>query len=308
MLNKLEALKVFCVAAETLQFKEAANRLAISPPVVTRIIAELEDHLGEPLFQRNTRQIKLTEFGQQFLPQAKQLVEETERLFAPTRRRHNQDMAGLVRITLPELPDQENILQELLQAISPYPELIIDWQQSEIRVNAIEAQIDLGIRIGNFTDGRMITRKVGEVTEKIVAAPTLLANNGYPKDIADLQKNFPLSAIFDGNTGRVWSWYLNDHWQFTPNRPQFIGSHGNITLQAALAGRVVAHQLDWLVDPYLSSGELVELFAEIPKYRWPVYVYRPQRTITPTRVKVVFDLLVEIVGKRFKAKPHTKKV
>ncbi|MFC0322576.1 LysR family transcriptional regulator [Gallibacterium melopsittaci] len=300
MLNKLEALKVFCVAAETLQFKETANRLAISPPVVTRIIAELEDHLAEPLFQRNTRQIKLTEFGQQFLPQAKQLLDETERLFAPTRRRHNQDMSGLVRITLPELPDQEHILQELLAAIAPYPDLMLDWHKSEIRMNAIQAQIDLGIRIGNFSDGRMITRKVGEVTEKIVAAPSLLTKYGIPTDVLDLQRNFPLSAIFDGNTGRVWSWYLNEQIQFTPNRPQFIGSEGNITLQAALAGRVVAHQLDWLVDPYLATGDLVELFAEIPKYHWPVYVYRPQRAVTPTRVKVIFDLLVDIVGRRFK--------
>lgn len=299
MLNKLEALKVFCVAAETLQFKETANRLAISPPVVTRIIAELEDYLAEPLFQRNTRQIKLTEFGQQFLPQAKQLVDETERLFTPKQQRSNQEMSGLVRITLPDLPEQTLILRELLSALSSYPELIIDWQKSDIRVNAIEAQIDIGIRIGNFADSRIIARKVGEVTEKIVAAPQLLIS-GKPKDIVDLQKNFPLAAVLDGNTGRAWNWYLNEHIQFIPNRPRFIGTNSEITLQAALAGKVIAHQLNWLVEPYLKTGELVELFAEIPKYQWPVYVYRPQRSVTPTRVKVVFDLLVEIVGKYFK--------
>ena len=90
MLDKIEALKVFCTAAETLQFKETAIRLAVSPPVITRMMAALEDELGEPLFQRNTRQIVLTDFGAQFLPQAQQLLEESERLFAAGRHRHRQ--------------------------------------------------------------------------------------------------------------------------------------------------------------------------------------------------------------------------
>lgn len=140
MHGKLESLKVFCIAAETLQFKEAANRLAVSPPVVSRIIAELEDHLGEPLFQRNTRQIRLTDFGRQFLPQARQLVEETDRLFAPAKRRHDREMDGLVRITVPpDLPDGQGMIAELLELLAPYPQLVLDWRKSEVRLNTVEA-------------------------------------------------------------------------------------------------------------------------------------------------------------------------
>ena len=70
MLNKLEALRYFCSAAETLHFSETAMRLSVSPQVVTRMIAELEALLGEPLFKRNTRNIHLTPFGHTLLPQA----------------------------------------------------------------------------------------------------------------------------------------------------------------------------------------------------------------------------------------------
>lgn len=80
-MNKLDALRYFSVASETLNFREAAQRLAVSPQVVTRMIAELENLLGERLFQRNTHSIKLTEFGEQFLPQAQQLLVDSERLF-----------------------------------------------------------------------------------------------------------------------------------------------------------------------------------------------------------------------------------
>ena len=81
-MNKLEALRYFCSAAETFNFRETAQRLAVSPQVVTRMIADLEALLGESLFKRNTRNIKLTEFGEQFLPKATQYLAESERLFA----------------------------------------------------------------------------------------------------------------------------------------------------------------------------------------------------------------------------------
>ncbi|KGQ70664.1 LysR family transcriptional regulator [Chelonobacter oris] len=299
MLNKLEALKVFCTTAETMQFREAASRLAVSPPVVTRIIAELEDHLGEALFQRNTRQIRLTDFGDRFLPQAQQLLEESERLFAPSKRKHIDEMSGLVRITVPELPHESAILDELFAVLTPYPDLILDWRTDGVRLNVVESQIDIGLRIGNLSDSRLIARRLGEVSEKIVATPHLIEQYGIPKTINDLQKNFPLTAALDANTGRFWSWYINEETQFMPRNPVFISSNIHNSLQAALSGRGFSHQLDWLCDPHLQNGKLVEVLADIPKIRWPIYLYRPQRAVTPVRVKVVFDLLAAILSKYF---------
>ena len=69
-MDKLNALKYFCTAADTLQFRETAQRLSVSPQVVTRVIAELEDYRGEVLFVRSTRNVQLTDFGVRFLPEA----------------------------------------------------------------------------------------------------------------------------------------------------------------------------------------------------------------------------------------------
>ncbi|HDK1545368.1 TPA: LysR family transcriptional regulator, partial [Escherichia coli] len=111
-MNKLDALKFFVAAAETMNFREAAVRLAISPSVVTRTIAELENQLGEPLFKRNTRSIVLTSFGELFLPKAMRLLEDSEALFQTAR--DDNDMKGVVRITLFRFPGHEQVLYELL--------------------------------------------------------------------------------------------------------------------------------------------------------------------------------------------------
>lgn len=71
MQNRQEALRIFCAAAEEMNFKYTAARLGISPQKVTRAIKELELLLGEQLFNRNTRNVKITDFGLGFLELAK---------------------------------------------------------------------------------------------------------------------------------------------------------------------------------------------------------------------------------------------
>ena len=51
--------------------------------------------------------------------------------------------------------------------------------------------------------------------------------------------------------------------------------------------------------PHLAAGRLVELLPELERYRWPVFLYRPQRSITSPRVLVVFDWLTDIIGGMF---------
>jgi lysR protein len=298
MNNRFEALKIFVSLAETLQFKETATRLAVSPPVVSRVIAELEDYLGEPLFQRNTRQVRLTDFGADFLPQAQQLLTDSERLFVPGRQRQAAEMAGIVRITVPDLPDDETIFAELLTRLAPYPELLIDWRKDAANLNTVEHQIDLGIRIGEPADNRFIIKKVGSVREKIIAAPALVERLGAPQNWDDLQRRYPLAAVIDPATGRTQSWYLNAQYQFTPPRPAVLSNDLSTQLQSALAARTAVLLLEWRCAAALSRGELTELLPELPRNDWLVYVYRPQRAVTPQRVKVVGDVLAQVVSER----------
>ncbi|KAE9528986.1 LysR family transcriptional regulator [Testudinibacter aquarius] len=295
-MDRLFALKVFCVAAETLQFKETAHRLAISAPVITRSIAELERALGEPLFIRSTRQIVLSDFGRQFLPKAQGLLDESEQLFQS--QGNDDEMHGVVRIAMPILPFNDEILGELLSALEPYPHITLDWQVGGKRLNVVEKQIDVGIRIGFAADSNLIARKIGQMHEKIVIAPKLLAKLGKPANFVDLKKRYPLAALADENTGKAWAWHINDDEQIHAN-PQFYSQEMNAILAAVKSGRVVGHILDCVCADALATGEVVELFADIPKIQWPVYLYRQQQTAVPARVKFVFEELARIVGRRF---------
>lgn len=218
-MNRLGALRYFCAAAETLQFRKAASRLSVSPQVVTRVIAELEAALGEPLFVRSTRQVRLTDFGTRFLPRARQFLLDGEKLFA-TARQKDDEMAGVVRITAPRLPGNEALLADLLARCADYPDWVIDWRVDEARLNAVENCIDMGVRLGLEPQPLMIVRRIAQTRDLFVAAP-------------------------------------------------------------------------------LQEGRLVELFPSLRRASWSLFLYRPQRSMTPARMLTVFDWLTQALRQQY---------
>lgn len=71
-------LKTFCIAAETLNFRKASEKLMMSQPSVTVHIRILEEHLGSTLFDRQNNRVTLSEAGRYFLPEAQKLLNNTE--------------------------------------------------------------------------------------------------------------------------------------------------------------------------------------------------------------------------------------
>ena len=294
-MNRFSALKFFITAAETLNFREAAVKLAISPSVVTRTIAELESQLGEPLFKRNTRSIVLTSFGELFLPKAKRLLEDSDALFQTAR--DDDEMRGIVRITLFRLPNHERILYELLTALRPYPELLIDWRLDMMRLDTVEHRIDIGIRVGREPNPNFIIKSVAQVQHIFVASPDLLERLGAPKDFEDLRQRYPFSGLMNPETGKVWEFMLDGVNTFVPRHLEFFSTDPDTQIQAALAGRAVVQASDLACKEHLASGRLVKVLPEIQQEKWQLYLYRPYQTITPKRVMKVFEVLEGVLRK-----------
>lgn len=294
----LTKLKHFCLVAETLNFRETANRLNISPSVVTRVINELEAELGEPLFKRSTRNVKLTSFGEKFLPKAQQLLTDSEALLKMGKEQADE-MQGIVRITVPAWRENDVIIRELLTALLPYPGIIIDWREDMGKLDMIEDRIDIGLRIGLEPDPNFIVRKIATVGDMLVCSPELLAKYGTPKDFDDFQRHFPIYQPINASTGRSWNLPLNEKITLVPRNIAFYSVDNYSALQAILMGQCAGLISDFMAKPYLANGQLVQLFPDISIDHWQLYLYRPYQTITPARVLKVFDLLTEICRKMF---------
>ncbi|MBP7881644.1 MAG: LysR family transcriptional regulator [Candidatus Methylopumilus sp.] len=295
MQNQLEMLRIFKVVAESLNFKEAAVRLGISPQSVTRAIKELEDLLGEPLFYRSTRNTTITEFGKQMALKSEGVIEQVDALFEIKKSPNLHAAEGLVKITMPNTFGQQYLLPALTDFIKEHPGIQLDLRFSNLIDNVVADQMDIGVRVGFFSNNRNVARRVNEMKFYIVGTPELVAKTGVPQQVNDLFQ-MPYTGLIDQNTGRMWPWTFANAPDFFPASAKFITDDPEAELAAVLAGIGYSQLADFLCAKYIESGQLLPVLQDQAPNPWGVYVYRPQRGPVAERVRLVFDYLVSVLS------------
>lgn len=291
MLNRLEMLRIFCAAAEAHSFKEAANRLGISPQAVTRAIKELEHLQGELLFHRNTRQVQVTQVGESLALQARERLRAVDELFPNAASSKGNDLQGRVRITAPVGFGHKCLMPALLELMNAHPQLDIDLTLSDERVDVVDEKIDIGLRIGFIRDSRFIARQLAKVCLHIVGSSELVARVGAPQRIEDLH-DFPVTGLIDRNTGKFWPWIFAQGKQWTPAHPRLSSADTQVELIAIKNGLGFGQVPDFLIDDLVAQKKLVTVLDEFLPAPWDLYIYRPQRGPVPARIRLVFDHLV----------------
>lgn len=102
-MDRLEMLRTFVAVADHESFAEAARRLRISPTAASRAVAALEQSLGQPLFRRTTRSVRLTEHGALYLERCRAALEtycgsHRRRLVTELRKAWNPDLPIGMRV------------------------------------------------------------------------------------------------------------------------------------------------------------------------------------------------------------------
>ncbi len=297
MLNRLEMLRLFVAAAEAKSFKEAALRLHVSPQAVTRAVQELEEHLGELLFHRNTRANRITDFGARLAAEARGAVQGVDALFQRASPLPDNELSGLVRLTAPKALGQHFVMPLLAELGREFPGLRLDLRLSDRPADVVDEQIDIGVRVGFLRDSRFVARAVAKVHFHTVASPALVAAVGEPLSLADLQQR-PVTVVMDPATGKPWPWFLKDGEEWLPGTWAFATDETLAEFAAVRAGLGFGQVVSLLSIPLLRSGELRRVLPELEPDPWNLYVYRPQRGPVAARIRLVFDRLVEFFADR----------
>lgn len=139
-------LKAFMVVAEQLNFRKSAEILGMSQPPLTRLIAAFESELGTPLFERTTRQVKLTGAGVFLLQESRRIMQNMEEVEKQVRsigkmKRGDLKIGFSITAFLARLP---RIIEEFHDR---FPGIHVDLEQGSDR------EILKGLRTGHFDVG-----------------------------------------------------------------------------------------------------------------------------------------------------------
>lgn len=294
-MDRLLAMQVFERVANEGGFAAAARALDMSPPAVTRLIAELEAHLGTRLFQRTTRRVSLTEAGEGYLSRVRQILQDVDEADASASA-HTRELAGRLRVhTLPVLASY--VIAPLLSEFRRrYPGIVLDID--------IEAHTELRIEDYDLTllgtddtfDADIVARKIIESEAILIASPEYVKCKGAPKEPADLVQHECLRLRrLDGplRTWRMWRQEAPDDVVEVSIDPVLIANHTDTLLRAALDGAGITSISPDIAAPHLMRGELVRVLSPWITGRLAMYAALPSRKFIPQRSMVFLEFLIE---------------
>jgi DNA-binding transcriptional LysR family regulator len=268
--------------------------------VVTRLVADLEEHLGARLVHRTTRRLSLTEAGETYLERVRSIlhdIDEADSLASA----HTRDLAGVLRVLAPPVLATHVLATGLANFHRRYPTIQVDIEVQSFLVPAIE-DFDITLMMTDAAfDAEVIARKIISFETVLVASPNYLKGRSLPIQPADLSKHSYLRMKAPGLHPRVLQLL-----QYTPTEiresvevePVLWTNHPDILLQAALDGIGITAMSVELVAPHLVSGALVRLLSPWIAGRLSLYAALPSRKFMPQRTRVFLDYLTEQIQLR----------
>jgi DNA-binding transcriptional LysR family regulator len=185
-MDRFAAMKAFVAVADA-RFAPAAQRLGVSPSVVTRLVARLENQLGIRLLQRTTRSVTLTDAGTRYLERARRILsdlEEAEESASAERARPT----GRLVVSAPAMFGRLHVSPLMCRYLNQNPDVIGELTLSDRVVNLIDDGIDLAVRIGH---SRLLADRApsGHHPPVLVASPSYLDRRGVPATPMELARH-----------------------------------------------------------------------------------------------------------------------
>ncbi|MFZ5547710.1 MAG: LysR family transcriptional regulator [Pseudomonadota bacterium] len=304
-MDSLRAMRVFARVVDEGSFAGAARALDLAPAVVTRLVAELEEHLGARLMNRTTRRIALTEVGENYLERVRRIladVDEAEALAQAS----VAEPRGPLRLLMPPAVAVHQLAKHLPRFHARYPLVTLEIVANG-PVETVDDSFDLTIlNTRKPLDGNFIARRLARAEVITCASPEYLDRRGRPKHpreleqhdalippISDLQRGitFYRGAVGDGEGTRA-----EETFHAVPHRGVLSTLNVDTNYAAALAGLGIAGLPSFVVEDALMEHALERVLPAWRLFSWTLWAGMPTRQHLPARTRVMLEFLLQIFG------------
>ncbi|MGY2487331.1 LysR family transcriptional regulator [Cupriavidus sp. CP313] len=293
-MENLGDIRLFVEAANLGGLSAAGRKLGLSPAAASARLVKLEATLKTRLFERTTRQLRLTEEGRMYLLHCQQALQALEDAHAALQAGRSV-VRGKVRISATS-DFGRHVLKGWLDEFNvQYPEVTFALVLSDSLSNLLLDDIDLAIRFGVPPDSSLVARRLASNRRVLCASPEYVATHGAPDHPRDLAR---FDCIVLGTAVG-----LTNDWRFTrggevesytlPLASSRETNDGALAREWAVAGYGIAMKSVWDIGADLRAGKLNILMPEWRSPDVPVHaLYQRSRYMAP-RVRALLDFLIE---------------
>jgi DNA-binding transcriptional LysR family regulator len=289
-MDRMRALEVFVEVVRKNGFARAADALDTSPANVTRIIADLEEHLGTRLLNRSSRKMSLTESGDALYERTRSIVEEMAEVEAIASTSATKPR-GLLRINAPLSFGILHLAPLWPKFLAQYPEVALEVALIDRVVDIVDEGFDMAIRISRGGTGEHAARKLATSHNIACASPAYLKQRGVPLVPSDLAEHTCIGYSYAATA---------DEWRFSDDKgrahPVKVScsmhtNNGDTARAAALGGAGIIWQPAFLIGADLREGRLQRVLPDFSLPDIDVLAVYPSRRHLSAKVRVMIDFL-----------------
>jgi DNA-binding transcriptional LysR family regulator len=285
-----ERLRLFHSVAEAGSFTEAARRLHMSQPALSRQIQTLEAGVGAKLFHRHARGLVMTHEGEQLHRATRDMSETIDRTQAGIESSRDRP-TGEIRLTTTVSFGSTWLARQMGDFLNLYPDINVTMLLSDSDVDLAKREADVAIRFHKPHQSELIQKPLVAINHRLCASPAYLERWGKPQSLDDLAKHRLLAygtSAPDALKGINWILEVGSD---APQRvPALTINNSFGILQAVEAGAGIAALPSYLIR---FSGKVQTILPEVEGVSFRTYFVYPSELRRSVRVGVLRDFLVQ---------------
>ena len=294
VMDKMRTLEIFLATCDGGSFATAARACNTDPSTVSKAISRLEAELSLTLFQRSTRQLRITSAGKRYADTVGKMIQELSS--CEDELKHlNDSPSGTLRINSAACYGHLYLRPLLSEFCQRYPAIKLELQINDLHVDIIENDIDVALRTGYVKDSRLVARKLSPMDFLTCVSPDYLASHGTPRCAKDFERHKWIGFRIK-ETQQLQPIFLpNDEGDYLPYELErtHITDDGEAMAYMCADGLGFAQLPHFLAKQGLESGDFVSLY---PYFRPPqldngVFAIYPKRDYLPAKVRVFIDFM-----------------
>lgn len=281
--------RAFLVTAEEGSFSAAARALGIAQPTVGRQVAALEEELGVALFERIGSKLELTAPGLELLEHGRAMGDAATRL-SLVATGQSLDVDGTVCITASELVAAYLMPPAVARIRRDYPGIEIEIVATNSARDLQRREADIAIRNFKSTQPELVARKIASRSARLYASPGYLDSLGNPTSPGDLCR-----ADFFGfdRTDLMVDGLRALGIEVTSRNFPVVTDNHLVQWQLAKQGVGICIVMDEVGD---AEPLVRRVLPDLPPFPVPIWLTCHRELRTSRRIRVVFDLLAEVLG------------
>lgn len=302
----LDDLAFFQHLARAGSLTGTARELGLSLSAVSKRLKLLEERLGVELAARTTRRLTLTAEGERYFARGALILDELDELENSLGEKANQALSGRLRVNATFGFGRRHIAPLLSRFCAEHPEVEGWLELTNFPLNLSDHGFDIGIRVGEPPESRLVARRILANRRVLCASPTYIAQAPALKVPADLLQHACLVIRENDSDFPLWRFEQSDQ----PTKIQSVkvsgrlaSNDGEVITRLALDGHGVMLRSWWDVNEHLGSGALVALLPDWQGVRADFYAVYEQRRHVPARLRAFIDYVQREMEGRVSALP-----